>query len=106
VGQSVAGDALLGRSITLDHAEVLELAEPRGQDRSADSGQSLCDGIEAERSAQQQLANDDKAPPIAQVLDGLGERTVVAGFHHGRILFPPANVGSSTFELPRPRLAG
>jgi len=73
--------------MALDDPGLLEPLQPRGQRIRADAGQRPLEILEFPRSFEQQVAQDQDRPALADDVDRTGDRTVhvVIGRHHGWI---------------------
>ena len=76
-----------GRRPGLQHPAPLEVSQPLGQQRAGDPGHAAGDVVEA-RVAEDQLAHDQRRPPIGEHLAGQGDRTEAAVVRHARMVAP------------------
>jgi len=77
-----------GRRLPLPHGDAggLELAQPRGEQVRRDPRQAVAQVGVAARPAQEQLADDEQRPAIADDVEGLRERAELAvGPHPGSL---------------------
>jgi hypothetical protein len=79
---SLFGEQILGaRRVggvkpALDHAAFLELLEPSGQNAGRESRERIAEILKAPGAIQQEIAEDEDRPAIADEVEGAGDGTV------------------------------
>lgn len=98
LGQFVLAHVSLRSGTALEHAGIFQLPKACGEKRAGDSGQPALDVVEV-TAAGQQLAKDERGPPVRDDLRRAGNRTILSIIRHGVSSFHSIIAASTDFEL-------